>query len=450
MKKIRIGNDFVFNWAIERGGLPEDLSSVLDAKLTVSVFRKKQDIPFTISWNIITIEFTPEICNIIGLYNLLFTYILHDNGLIDEDRKCAVDVDAFQIVARTAQADDPSEFTVTSDMAIAFKGDKGDSAYQVWLDAGNIGTEEDYFTYLRQPATDAGASISELEGEIQVSEGLRIQAESERVQAEVERQITIQEAVTATQEATTAASLADTARLAIQDDLELKANQTDLAQLESDVEQLAYVKIKNEVVNGNFENGLIGSFSKYDSFGGASTLTINSSTPISGNYDIRLTITTPATAPGRPILNGLYKIANIGDKIYIHFYAKISSGTPVIRGISDGVGVKTIYGGDVINGRNTRIIDVEGTGVDLGTIYFNSISAVWDMQMDNFMRINLTETFGAGNEPTQSEMNLLMDMLPVDYFEGEIAIPAQKIMQWQLKLIRKNKNAIIALGGTII
>ena len=46
--------------------------------------------------------------------------------------------------------------------------------------------------------------------------------------------------------------------------------------------------------------------------------------------------------------------------------------------------------------------------------------------MDNFMRINLTETFGAGNEPTEEEMNLLLDMLPVDYFEGEITIPAQK------------------------
>ena len=49
---------------------------------------------------------------------------------------------------------------------------------------------------------------------------------------------------------------------------------------------------------------------------------------------------------------------------------------------------------DVINGRNTRIIDVVGTG-GVGIIYFNS-SSVWDMQMDNFMYINLTETFGAG------------------------------------------------------
>ena len=59
------------------------------------------------------------------------------------------------------------------------------------------------------------------------------------------------------------------------------------------------------------------------------------------------------------------------------------------------------------------------------------------MQMDNFMRINLTETFGAGNEPTKEEMDLLISTLGIDYFEGEITIPAQKIMQWQLALIRK-------------
>jgi len=78
------------------------------------------------------------------------------------------------------------------------------------------------------------------------------------------------------------------------------------------------------------------------------------------------------------------------------------------------------------------------------------LSNTWDMQMDNFMRINLTKTFGAGNEPTEEEMNLLLDIAGISYIDDEVIIPAQKIMQWQLALIRKNKNAIIALGGTII
>lgn len=384
--KIRIGNDFVFNWAIERGGLPEDLLSVLEKHLHLSVFGKRvelvEGVDYDITGNVIRIEVTPTIANIIGTYKAEFHYILPDNGLIDEDRKCAVDIDAFQIVAKTAQADDSTEFSMTSDMAIAFKGDKGNSAYQVWLDAGNTGTEEDYFAYLRQPAIDAGASI--------------------------------------------------------------------ISQLAGGVEQLAYVKIKNEVVNGNFENGLIAPFSRNDGQGGESTLTINNSTPISGNYDIRLTITTPATAAGRPMLIGLQMAGNIGDKIYLHFYAKILSGMPGIRSIQNGAVSARIYAGDVVNGRNTRIIDVEGTSDSAGVIYFDSGSAVWDMQMDNFMRINLTETFGAGNEPTEEEMNLLLDIAGISYIDDEVVIPAQKIMQWQLALIRKNKNAIIALGGTII
>ena len=186
--KIRIGNDFVFNWAIERGGLPENLSSVLEKHLHLSVFGKRvelvEDVDYDITGNVIRIEVTPAIANIIGTYKAEFHYILPDNGLIDEDRKCAVDVDAFKIVAKTAQADDSTEFSVTSDMAIAFKGDKGDSAYQVWLDAGNIGTEEDYFAYLQKPATDAIGIIQAVEQTVSENESLRITSETNRKDAE--------------------------------------------------------------------------------------------------------------------------------------------------------------------------------------------------------------------------------------------------------------------------
>ena len=72
--------------------------------------------------------------------------------------------------------------------------------------------------------------------------------------------------------------------------------------------------------------------------GGASTLAINSSTPISGNYDIRFTITTPDQQIGETYSFRVgNRAANIGDKIYLHFYAKILSGTPKIKGsINDG------------------------------------------------------------------------------------------------------------------
>lgn len=197
MKRIRLGNDFVFLWAIERGGIAEDFTGVLDSKITASIFGNKKDIPFTISGNIVKIEFTPVICNSTGVYNLELSYTLPDVTLSDNDRKCVVDIDAFQIVPRSAQSDDPSEFSVTSDMAIAFQGK---SAYEVWLET-NEGTEEDYIAFLRQPAIDAAATAN-------TAADLAIEKAGE--------------ANTAAEAANTAADLADTARLSIQDDLATK------------------------------------------------------------------------------------------------------------------------------------------------------------------------------------------------------------------------------------
>ena len=123
MKKIRRGNDFVFAWEIERNGLPEDLSSVLEKHLYLSALGKRvelvEGVDYDITGNVVRIEVTPAIATILGTYKAEFHYILPDFGLIDEDRKCAVDVDAFVIVANTAQADDPSEFSITSEIGRA-------------------------------------------------------------------------------------------------------------------------------------------------------------------------------------------------------------------------------------------------------------------------------------------------------------------------------------------
>ena len=82
-----------------------------------------------------------------------------------------------------------------------------------------------------------------------------------------------------------------------------------------------------------------------------STLAINSSTPISGNYDIRLTIITPATTTtyrNRPIFYGLSRAANIGDKIYLCFDAKILSGTPGMGQFNDGEELATQAMGEIL------------------------------------------------------------------------------------------------------
>ena len=268
MKKIRIGNDFVFSWAIERGGNIENLETVLEKHLYMIVFGTKTEIHnYTVSGNKIIVEFTPEMLNKIGIYTLIFYYVLPDESLSDNDRKCAVDIDAFQIVPRTAMADDVSEFAVTSDMAIAFKGDKGDPFTYDDFTPEQI---ED----LKRPAIEAAESVLIVENQVKLNEQGRVKAENEReiaettrvsnennrvtaeqerveaeslrataetsrqiaeslrTEAELLRQSNTQEAISnaesATENANTAAQNADDAREAIQDDLALKADQADL------------------------------------------------------------------------------------------------------------------------------------------------------------------------------------------------------------------------------
>lgn len=69
--------------------------------------------------------------------------------------------------------------------------------YQMWLDAGNEGTEEDYLAWLQKPATDAATLIEDkietLDAAIQqeeqreLAEGVRLSNEQSRVDAEALR-----------------------------------------------------------------------------------------------------------------------------------------------------------------------------------------------------------------------------------------------------------------------
>ena len=125
MKRIRINNDFTFAWAIERNGLPEDLSTainmVLLARNSTGAIQVITD--YEVVANMVSVEITPEIANVLGRYNFILTYKLPDASLDDMERLCEVDTDAFIIVPRTAEADDSTDLLVTSDMAIGFKGD---------------------------------------------------------------------------------------------------------------------------------------------------------------------------------------------------------------------------------------------------------------------------------------------------------------------------------------
>jgi hypothetical protein len=71
----------------------------------------------------------------------------------------------------------------------------------------------------------------------------------------------------------------------------------------------------------------------------------------------------------------------------------------------------------------------------------------WDtVYFDNVFVVDLTATFGAGNEPTKTEMNALMAYFPNSWFGGTRNIsPALAVLM--LNKLRNLETLVTALGG---
>lgn len=184
--KVRIGNDFVFLWSIERNGKPENLNECLEIKLTLKAFGMEKEIDFEIvDDNIIRIEVTPEMTTVVGIYSLVLKYTLADESFSDNDRKCAVDTKAFTIVANTAGADDISEIAVTSDILIGLRGDAftyDDFTEEQIEDLKRPAIEGgEYAREQGDIAKQIGINASLAEADRVINENLRIQNETERI-----------------------------------------------------------------------------------------------------------------------------------------------------------------------------------------------------------------------------------------------------------------------------
>lgn len=127
--KIRIGNDFEYAWKLinSEDSAPIDLNTAIGMTVTARVHRVRVNVPYDIVGNdTLLFKFNKNICSIVGDYNLELNYFLPDTNLAPKDREKTIDIDAFTIVSRTAQADNVKFITSTSDIAMAFKGEKGD------------------------------------------------------------------------------------------------------------------------------------------------------------------------------------------------------------------------------------------------------------------------------------------------------------------------------------
>ena len=193
-----------------------------------------------------------------------------------------------------------------------------------------------------------------------------------------------------------------------------KAVTDEIAQLADD----ASVKINNLVINGDFNSS-------------EGWTTTGQGTIVDGE----LVVTNLASGPWTQYLN-----ASIGDMVYFGGVLYTLSeddypGTPLIR-LRDSNTSSTVSNPTEIP---TRFSDIHTIAGDEVRIQLNShYTGTVDHHFDKIFAINLTETFGKGSEPTKEEFESLI--LGIDYFEGEITIPAQKVMQWQLQTLKQADN----------
>ena len=155
MKK-RIGNDFLFYWIIKENEVIVNPESVHDFKIDIKhEFSGSKTSP---QFDIVngSARVRCEAFEKLGLYQLIATWRVTDTTFADGFRDCAADIESFEIVGRSAQADNENP-EITSEMAIGFEGS---DAYDVWVQNGNEGkTYEDYIAFLQKPATDAAQAM---------------------------------------------------------------------------------------------------------------------------------------------------------------------------------------------------------------------------------------------------------------------------------------------------
>lgn len=161
MKERRVGNDFFAVVEIVDNGNPVDLISVKDtvkikckaglALFDVNLFEVLSD-------GKIKFEIDSNIYNKLGIYRFYIEYSHFDMSMSDNNRKRTIDKVLFELVPLSEHSDNNEDLFTSIDATIGFEGK---NAYQVWLE-DNEGTLDDYFAFLRQPATDTAADFKEL------------------------------------------------------------------------------------------------------------------------------------------------------------------------------------------------------------------------------------------------------------------------------------------------
>ena len=182
---------------------------------------------------------------------------------------------------------------------------------------------------------------------------------------------------------------------------QLDAVNAQLADIENDIADKAQkLKATNLVTNGDFSQGEIG----WGGVGTTNTITVTDKISFNGNASL---------SGGRhQDIN-----ANTNDKLYLAFkHGNVGTVKPNVFYANKGT-FNNMSNLTFVSGQNSLIFNSRLNGIRLylqqesGQIY----DQAW---LDDFIVINLTATFGAGNEPTKEQMDRLLAEFPNSWFDG--------------------------------
>lgn len=206
--------------------------------------------------------------------------------------------------------------------------------------------------------------------------------------------------------------------------------------------QLAHMvqnfKIKNQVVNGDFSNGTTG----WDSVNGVLSISNTNLLVTSSGNSKYVTIRNEKSisSNNKYFLYGKLKTSNsnlLSYRLWCGDNTFIKGITPILNSFTEVYGIATPSADNAYN------FYLEG---DFGTPT-NANGATYEVDSKaGVFAINMTEL---GIEDfTANEMYKIVKM--TGYFEGEHGLTQEESFKITLSLMRENRNAIIALGGTIV
>jgi hypothetical protein len=197
------------------------------------------------------------------------------------------------------------------------------------------------------------------------------------------------------------------------------------------------LQLNNLIINGDFSNGVNG----WD---------VISSTPgtIVGGY-LQFTAGMADTTPG---IGQLFNFVP-GRKYYFRVNQSLDKEARQ-RAVFYGVGTVQVLGDLALPNIENTFSGIYNCNENNSRFRFGYIGVSnQEMKFYKMRRpilIDLTATFGAGKEPTKEEMDALVSLVPNEWWDGELKPTQKLLLNWQLKMIRQNRNAIVALGGTIV